>query len=552
MNSSVNLIAHACYHYGVSHVVIAPGSRSAPLVLAFTNMPFTCFSAVDERSAAYMALGMATQLRKPVVLICTSGTAALNFFPAIAEAFYQRVPLIVITADRPRELLNQQDGQMIDQHNVYGNHVVDTYQWPDGQNVPSSATKRINELLDAAIQNQGPVHLNVPLREPLYQLSKPKPSLPKVQVKEQKLPLPTASMNLQLQEAWQLGKRKLVLIGQHPCDAALLIAVSELSKQPDVVVIADITSNLVTLNTANCYDYILTRAEPELQQLLAPDCIISLGGPVLSKSLKLWLRSLKPSFHVRINQRNETIDTYNHNAYQWQVHAPTLLGILTKGESKSEVTAYKQAWLYANEAVNNATQTYLSKPIWSELHAMHTVFKLLRDAVNVHLGNSSIIRHAASVGIYNPSWVVNSNRGTSGIDGCTSTAVGAALVNKRPTYLLTGDIAFLYDYNGLWANVPHSLTIIVWNNQGGRIFEWIEGPSGFPKQLPFFTTPHQQSLKALAQARGLTYYQCTSIPALSKLLQEQQYATKPRLIELTFEPNSIAKHLQTFKHLRLG
>lgn len=551
MNSSVHFLAQACYQQGITHVVIAPGSRSAPLVLAFTSMPFTCISVVDERSAGYVALGIATQLRKPVVLICTSGTAALNFYPAIAEAYYQRIPLVVFTADRPPELLNQQDGQMINQLNVYGSHVVDAYNWPEGQEAWSESVKKINQLIGASIQEQGPVHVNVPLREPLYQLSKAKPKLPLSKSTVQSLPFPKTQMVEQLQQAWQRGKRKLILIGQYPCDAALLTAVSELSKQPDVVVIADIASNLVSLNTASNYDYILTRAEPELQQLLSPDCIVSLGGPVLSKSLKLWLKTVKPNFHLRINQRTEIIDTYKHSAHQWVVQAPSLLNTLIQQQSKSEITTYKQAWIVADKTVSKAIQTYLHKPIWSELHAMHKVLSLLPDAANVHFGNSSIIRYAATAGIYNPSWVVNSNRGTSGIDGCTSTAVGAALVNKRPTYLLTGDIAFLYDYNALWSQVPHSLTIIVWNNKGGRIFELIEGPSGFPKQLPYFTTPHTQSLQLLAEARGLAYQKCNNITQLTELLSKQPYAKQPRLIELEFAPNQNKRYQQTFKQLLL-
>ncbi len=554
MQQHVYAIAQACESAGIQQAIICPGSRSAPLVYAFTQSNIQCFSIVDERSAAYIALGMAQQSGIPVVLICTSGTAALNFFPAIAEAFYQQIPLLVLTADRPPELMNQQDGQMIMQKDVYGKHVKGSFELPcyeSGKENITETTALVQNALGKCFQAaQGPVHINIPLAEPLY---------PTTKVIAQKTitrtpslivePMPAKGFIETIQPLWKKAKCKLVLVGQMSCNAKLTAALLELQKQPDVVIVCDVLSNQYHYNTASHFDYLLMRADAKTLKELEPDLIISLGGPVLSKALKKWLQQCKPAVHIRYNLGEYKVDTYNNVTHAFEGNAADDLFTLgLQSPTAPESSRYKLFWLEANKVMEQTIQHFLAQPLWSELHAMSTVLNKIPDAVNVQIGNSSIIRYVSYLGNINPSWVVNGNRGTSGIDGCTSTAVGAALVNSRPTFLLTGDIAFLYDNNALWNNLPGNLKIVVFNNYGGGIFQLIDGPAKHKDQLDYFTTPHQQNIGAWAHAKNVKHIKAASLKELSAVAGTFFEPTSmASILEITIDRNKNSEVFKRFK-----
>ncbi len=555
MQKHVYTISKLCESAGIQQVIICPGSRSAPLVYAFTQTKIQCHSVVDERSAGYQALGMAQQSGKPVVLVCTSGTAALNFYPAIAEAYYQKIPLLVITADRPPELLNQQDGQMIQQQDVYGKHVRAAFNlpcYPHGKENLTETATQINQAIRMCMGPvKGPVHLNVPLQDPLYPTTIPAKLKP---AKKSPLTFYTPEISQRnietITRLWGNSKRKMVLVGQLPPDGALTAALIELAKQPDVVIVCDVLSNQYQLNTAAQFDYVLLRADATLRKKLEPDCIISLGGPVLSKVLKLWLKQIKPATHVRFDLPGDHVDTYCNVTNRIEgAPAPWLFERgLSIGNSNSD---YVLLWQASNKVIWTPAENYLETEQWNELTAMQQVLKVMPDAVNVQVGNSSIIRYLSYLGHINPSWVMSGNRGTSGIDGCTSTAVGAALVNNRPTFLLSGDVAFLYDINALWGDIPHNLKIVVWNNNGGGIFRLIEGPSRFANQQTYFTTPHSQSLQQITLQKGLEYYFCDSIKSLKQAKRFFANSKTPALLELKFDAEQISRDLETFKQLSI-
>ncbi len=537
MQQHVYAIAQACESAGIQQAIICPGSRSAPLVYAFTQSNIQCHSIVDERSAAYIALGMAQQSAIPVVLICTSGTAALNFFPAVAEAFYQHIPLLVITADRPPELMNQQDGQMIMQKEVYGKHVKGSFELPcyepGKENLPETA-KLVQLALQMSIQGaKGPVHINVPLIEPLY----PTGAIAKKStgnilpfIPEQTLATKSSEQTSLL---WKKAKRKMILVGQMPCDAKLTAALLELKNQPDVVIVCDVLSNQYQYNTASHFDYLLMRADAKTLKELEPDLIVSFGGPVLSKALKKWLQQCKPAVHIRYNVGEQKVDTYQNVTHTVDGNAAVdLFDIALLSSTQKEDSRYKLFWQETNKIIAHTVQHYAAQPIWSELHVMNTVLNLIPDAANVQIGNSSIIRYVSYLGKINASWVVNGNRGTSGIDGCTSTAVGASLVNNRPTFLLTGDIAFLYDNNALWNNLPPNLKIVVFNNNGGGIFQLIDGPNKHKGQLAYFTTPHKQNIGAWAMAKNIKHH---------KVNTQKEFLTVAKTF---FEPSSFSSILE--------
>jgi 2-succinyl-5-enolpyruvyl-6-hydroxy-3-cyclohexene-1-carboxylate synthase len=555
MQKHVYTISQTCKEAGIKHAIICPGSRSAPLVFAFTQSGITCHSVVDERSAGYIALGMAQQLNQPVVLICTSGTAALNFFPAIAEAYYQKIPLLVLTADRPPELLNQQDGQMIMQRDVYGRHVCASLGLPcyEEGNENTAETRQLlkQAIKSTLISGRGPVHVNIPLREPLYPMTVNRPS--RTVVDEIVADVKQVSVDDEewVTKVWKQSKRKLVLVGQMPCDGSLNGALQELQHHDDVVIVCDVLSNAYGFNTAAQFDYLLQRADSRTLAELEPDCVLSMGGPVLSKSLKQWLQKLKPAVHARFNSKAAHVDTYRNVTKHIEGDPSGLLFRLGLSASAQTAGRYKQFWLVANAVVANYIGQFVSEPVWSELHAMHEVLKRIPDAANVQVGNSSIIRYLSNLGTLNPSWVMNGNRGTSGIDGCTSTAVGAAMVNNRPTYLLTGDIAFLYDINALWDQLPHNLKIIVFNNEGGGIFQLIEGPRKHRKQLRYFTTPHHRPIKQIALQNKLQYYLCEEMSGFSKCKSFFSPISTPAILEIRVDMELNAQVFQQFKSLPL-
>lgn len=565
MQQHVFSLAATCKLLGIKHVVMSPGSRSAPLVFAFTgNGHFTVHPVPDERSAAYLALGIAQQTRVPVVLFCTSGTAAANYLPAVAEAFYQRIPLIVLTADRPSELLNQQDGQMINQQELFGNHVRAFYQLNESD-VIATAKMVAGAIIKANSAVKGPVHINIPFTEPLYPEKTDKTFFVKTEsairlwldkkLLTKTLPLKEDGLN-DLKNVWGKSQKKLLLIGQSVLNEKWITPLLMLQQQGNVSIIADIASNQHQFNTAPCFDKIISSADADALKQLQPDLLISFGGPLLSKSLKGWLSKQKPKHHFRIQTEPEHINTYGNLTKAIELKPEQVLNQLTEINTAKDEQGndYVAAWKNANNDISQHINRFISRKVWSEMHATQIVLSNLPQGCNLQLANSSVVRYASLLGIADHSIIINSNRGTSGIDGCTSTAVGAAKVNQRPTILLTGDLAFLYDKNGLWLNsIPGNLRIIVLNNNGGGIFTLIDGPTKHKAYQVYFTTPTPQQIKLMAQLSGLDYYFCNTLSGLKKNIGQflNPEVNKAAILELKFDMNENAKVFQQFKRIKL-
>lgn len=564
MQQHVFSIAATCKLLGIKHVVMSPGSRSAPLVFAFAgNKHFTIHTVPDERSAGYVALGIAQQTRKPLVIFCTSGTAAANYLPAVAEAFYQRLPLLVLTADRPQELLNQQDGQMIDQQHLFGKHVRAFYQLSEAAG--SKTEKTIAEAIFTCNSGvKGPVHINLPFSEPLYpaRISSKETGMAESAARiwldkhlNQKAHSIKDNLFHDLESAWINCPKKLILIGQGVMNEEWITPLLKLQERGQVVILADVASNKQQFTTAPHFDKLISAANAGTLKQLAPDLIISFGGPLLSKSLKKWLSAQKPIHHFRIQQEPERIDTYGN--LTTVIHAKPGHALNTLAEihwNENQDTSYVKKWQDADAQMEKRINQFIEKRTWSELHATSLILRQLPQGANLQLANSSAVRYVSLLGVADHSLIVNSNRGTSGIDGCTSTAVGAAKVNLRPTVLLTGDLAFLYDRNGLWMNdLPQNLRIIVFNNNGGGIFTLIDGPSKHKSFLKYFTTPTPQPIKLTAQQSGLDYYFCNSLSTLQKQLAGflNPEKNKAAILELAFDMKSNAHVFEQFKHIKL-
>ena len=552
MHQQLAQLAELCHQAGVTHAVICPGSRSAPLVFAFNRHPnIKTFVIIDERSAGFIALGMAQQLQKPVALICTSGTASLNFYPAIAEAYYQKIPLIVLTADRPAELLNQQDGQMINQQGVYGSHIRAQMQFlvytVDSYHLLSDT---LNKCMHPVF---GPVHINVPLKEPLYKISISDSAVSQKYKLEPK-PLLT---NL----PYNLGSLKhdkiLVLVGQGLPNEALKNHFKTLANRSNVVLLADVVSNQHDSTSIKHFDYIISQADTNSLKTLEPQVLISMGGPVLSKALKLWLKKQKPIKHIRLQDDDIKVDTYGNVTDYVSSNQLAVIFENIIETNTIQTESYKQLWNRFEEKAHESVQQFIVNSnelkVNSELLSVNSILKALPTNSQLQIANSSSVRYVSYLGLPENNLSAFCNRGTSGIDGCTSTAVGAAMMCNELVTLITGDLAFFYDKNAFWNKyVPNNLRIVLLNNNGGGIFNLIDGPNSQPELEEFFLTPHLQSAQNTAIDNGLEYSFCQNIFEIENILKTFfDPSDRPKLLEIKSDILINSKAFGEFKKIKV-
>lgn len=510
-------LVQICKSTAIEHVVLSPGSRNAPMIQLFSQDPyFTCHSIVDERSAGYFALGLSLALSQPVAIVCTSGTAVLNYAPAIAEAYYQHIPLIVLTADRPAALIDQLENQTIRQPEIYTNYVKQSLNLYSGES-PTELEKQsraIFHLINRATEQlPGPVHINIPTAEPLYN-KLPQPNiftLPEVKTE------PSGNPDDKLIAHWQKAKRILVLVGEHSPDPTLTEAIVQLAKAKKAVVLAESISNINHPLVIEPVDRIMMTVEDIPDSTFYPDLLISLGGHIVSKRLLLWLKKQPRLTHWRIAPAADHVDTYG-NLKGCAVGDPK--DIITKLSAINTQcdTSYFDSWHKMNIKAEEKHQQIISNTPYSDLTVFQHITRQLPQNSYLHLGNGSPVRYTQlfrlgeKKGIY-------SNRGVSGIDGCVSTAVGFASATQEMNVLLVGDLSFVYDSNGLWNNkLPGNLRIIIINNQGGGIFRLIPGPAQQSFFEEYLETAHPVKIDKLAQAFDVKYYFCDSETSLTEQL----------------------------------
>ena len=548
-------LARLCALKGVKHAVISPGSRSAPLVMSFHRQPgIECHVVIDERSAAFFALGMAQQLHQPVVLICTSGSAVLNYGPAIAEAFYQRIPLLVITADRPEEWVDQGEGQAIRQQGVLALHMKRSVQLPRSPQDDLSrwhCGRLINEAIDTTLLPvAGPVHVNVPFAEPLYGSTD--------QVANSRLiaPVMTESFILPDQARWLIQalstrKKVMVLAGQGTWSEGLRKQLVQLATLPQVTVHTEATSNLDEPGFITCIDRVIEGVNEKNQADLAPDLLITFGGAIVSKRIKSLLRKWKPAQHWNIDAGQRHYDTYQSLTHDIAVSPEIFFAQITNGLRGNE-SIYGEAWRMVDERTRGLHQQLIAEAPFCDLTVFNTLLDRIPGESDVHLANSTPARYAQ---LFDRTRGLRffSNRGTSGIDGCTSTAVGASFATGKLTTLLTGDTAFCYDSNAFWNEhlSPH-LRVIVIDNGGGNIFRYIEGPDTDATLLPYFEAPHGRSIEKLVRSFDLAYYHASDQASLEASI-DRLYSThdRPAVLHITTDAHTSPKVLRDhFKRLR--
>ncbi|MGI9531340.1 2-succinyl-5-enolpyruvyl-6-hydroxy-3-cyclohexene-1-carboxylic-acid synthase [Lutimonas sp.] len=546
------LLLQSCVAQGIKKVVISPGSRNAPLTLGIVNHPdIHAFSIVDERCAAFFALGMAQQSKKPVVLLCTSGSALLNYYPAIAEAFYSNIPLVVISADRPKHLIDIGDGQTIRQEGVFINHILSEVNLPSEAEYASKDdlekdlvgfAKDLRILLETAKFHMGPVHINIAFDEPLYETV---PGLydfgSLIEVGERRLedslmdekPLDVASLEV-FADKWNASKRKMVIIGSNYPDELLSVQMRHLIKDPSVIVLTETSSNISDEGFINCIDQLIFPLEEEEFEALKPDILLSFGGMVVSKRIKQLLRKKQPMEHWHVD-RYTSMDTYHCLTKHFSV-SPQLFFSQFFFLTKNTDSNYQKKWLDLKEDRKRAHQKYLAQIQYSDMKVFDLILESLPVPSQIQFANSSIIRYSQLFDL-KKDLSVFCNRGTSGIDGSTSTAIGAALENKEQTVLISGDISFFYDSNALWNKyIPKNFRIILVNNSGGGIFRIIPGPKS-SDALEFFDTPHNLQAADLCKMHGFNYLSAKNLNELSAgLANFYAPSERPVLLELFTPP----------------
>lgn len=531
---------------GMRHAVISSGSRNAPLVIAFdAQKEIECLSVIDERSAAFFALGIAQQTNLPVAVICTSGSAVLNYAPAVVEAFYQKIPLIVITADRPPEWIDQDDGQTIRQQNIFSNYCKGSYNLPVDANHADDnwyAQRVISEAFNVATEpgNEGPVHINVPFREPLYkEVEKVETDYKIIDVLNIQRRLPIEHEK-KLLGTWSDSKKIMVIVGLHKPYKELNNLLDKLAKNQSVVILTETTSNMQNDKFIGNMDAVLDSLNEEDKKVLHPELLISLGGPVTSKKLKMYLRKYKPSQHWHISVSAAHTDTFQSLTHVLAADETYLFELLSE-QHQDKTNRYAEHWQNISSNAYKELETYCKTIPFTDMKVMDMVMKHIPQNSDVHLGNSSPVRYAnlfetdSKNGIH-----YYCNRGVSGIDGITSTALGSAYATDKMTTLITGDLAFFYDSNALWNKyLCDNFRMIVINNRGGGIFRLIDSKDT-PLLEKYFEAKHSMKAEELVKAHNIPYYSAKNEDELKQGLDKlyTNHKGKPAVLEV-FTPNEV-------------
>lgn len=552
----VHSIAQALLNAGVTEVVISPGSRSTPLAYIFSHMKeFTTYMQIDERSAGFFALGIAKAKKHPVVLLCTSGTAAANYFPAIVEANYARVPLIVLTADRPHELREVGAPQAIDQIQLYGNHVKWSVDFPiadsNKETIPFVERHTARSIAQAKAAPMGPIHINIPFREPLLLdfdfINKPSTFQQSfsgdVQASKEAKDFISEKMNQ--------AKNGFIIVGELPKEFSHedFWTFAKVLKWP---ILADPLSQLRSNVPEDCQDYLIDQYDALLKndhfaQSIVPEVVIRFGAQPVSKPLTLFLKTYQPETFIIIDENpvfRDSLGVVTH-------HIHSVPDVFWNDSYVNQTSDYLDKWIQANEIATDHVNQYIANQTDEGAYA-GLLFQHLEDASDLICGSSMPIRDvdtffnktSKDIGIY-------ANRGTNGIDGVVSTALGIQQSLKRSSTLLIGDISFLHDVNGLLVSRFHQtdLTIVVMNNDGGGIFSYLPQSSEEQYFEKLFGTPTGLSFDSIAHMYEAEYFLIESKEAFLTALKTPKQ-TDIRIIEVkTNRQENVRVHRQLWKSI---
>ena len=546
---------------GIKDVVCSPGSRNVPLLLAASaRASLKKHFVVDERSAGFTGLGMALVSKRPVVLICTSGTALLNYAPSIAEAYYQNIPLIVLSADRPIQWIDQDDSQTLKQDGALDNFVKKSYSIPAVNDDEPELQWYVNRIINEAVltclsRKKGPVHINIHLSEPLGLKSLLSNN------KQREINILEANSirnkNIFKDLALKLSKSNVMLVaGFSQPDSELQKVIAEFSKFPNVTVMAETISNLHLTEDNYSIDSVLTAFENEELDKLFPEVVISIGGSLVSRKLKEYLRRNSSRFeHWSIGYNDTVTDPFMGLRLKIELPGVNFFRSVTREIKKIKVDTskqeYRQLWKEKRIIANKTKQKYVDQSDWSELKAFSLILSNLPFSENLFLSNGTPVRYAQIIK-YKLPHASYCNRGVSGIDGSVSTAVGGAISYKEGSLLITGDLSMSYDIGALGLkDVPSNFKIIVIDNQGGGIFRFIPTTSNLEEREEYFCQSPILPLKELAQGYDWDYLECEDEISLKEALPHFFTSTKKIIMRIVCDGVNSAEILKKYMSLKV-
>lgn len=553
---NVNILTSLLLEYGVSDAVVCPGSRNAPIVHNLSVCEaIRCRPVTDERSAAFYALGLAIATRRPTVVCVTSGSALLNVMPAVAEAAYQHVPLVVISADRPQQWIDQLDGQTIPQSDALGRFVRKAVQLPEPHNDEERwlCRRLVNEAMHLATCRQGaPVHINVPISEPLFEFDTEQlPQLSRFNYIK-RAAIKDASMDMP--DAFHDATRPMIVIGQLAHGTVSHETIRSLSEK--YVVMSEPLSNpsYMTIHFDEAIRYIVSdnssiNDDEDDKTAYYPDYVIYVGDTLVSKPARRFLRNAKaPSclitpdaadIHDPLMTLTDIVecDTDSINA---------LLASLCDAPDNDERCRFHDRWQSFLDAYAAHADAYA--PEYSQMATVKYFEEQLADLdidICVHYANSSAVRLAC---IYAQHYVW-CNRGVNGIEGSLSTAAGFSLATHDMTVCVIGDLSFFYDQNALWnSNLRGNLRIILLNNRGGGIFRQLPGLSDSPAADDLVMASHENTAQGICTQNDIGYMSAKNmdemqIGVVTLLTRESE---RPMLLEVFTDSNDDVKALEKY------
>tara|TARA_A100001011_G_scaffold164100_1_gene172766 strand:- start:7100 stop:8869 length:1770 start_codon:yes stop_codon:yes gene_type:complete len=553
----------SCLKFDFFDVVISPGSRNVPLAIGFaSNKKFKCYSIVDERSAAFFALGLSQKSKKPTILICTSGSALLNYYPAVAEAYYSEIPLIILSADRPEYKINIGDGQTINQSNVfeknilYSNSLKQDCSHATEEIIKSNLQKIVNDEADfskieksqksiqknneriieiafnLSINKMQPVHLNVPMEEPLYEFNDSPSISVKVKKKTEKKPSLTDLDNFY--KAINKASKIMILIGVSDGNILSKKSIQKINSCSSIILMKEHTSNVFNDSFISNIDRLIGPIELQsnsdsLFDELSPEIIISLGGMIVSKKIKSFLRNYKPRKHFHVGN-NISKDSFYSGVEHINTTANKFFENIDLNKSDSK---YFEKWNQLDYSKLDLHNRYMKVINFSDLKVFEILTNWIPKKYNIQVANSTPIRYFQLFDLKNKNMMF-ANRGTSGIDGSTSTAIGSSVQNDSPVLLVTGDLSFFYDVNALWNNhIPKNFRIIIINNSGGGIFKILPGFKENNLFSEFIETQHNLSARLIAKMFNFNYTRVSTKFGLNLYLRTFfKNSKKPKILEI--------------------
>ncbi len=546
---NLKAIGEICVRQGVRYAVLCPGSRSAPLAISLmNNASIQHFVINDERSAGYIALGLARQSHSPVVLVSTSGTAAVNFFPAIAEAFFQSVPLIVFTTDRPDYLYYKLENQTIFQKELYRHHVAASYHLRIDTEIEKEVDFNffvVNKALIESKNHQKPVQINLALDEPLYPESWEDPGDIQVPVLE---PIKTSAHIDQAERGVLISEIKryskiIIVPGVYEFMPELSKKMNAWAERTGAVVLYNIASNIHSgKNLIKHPDIILKNISSSLRKELQPELIISFGKHIISRAVNEFLRECSAPAHWHISTDTEMVDPYGKLSRWINIPPHEFFQELVLSDKDDPTLPHEQYLHTWQEQDKKAELLWAQKKEKDQhLNYIYHVISILPAGSVLHPGNSLSVRLADICGCFhvpqNRVPEIQVNRGTSGIDGVLSTAVGSALASPEKKHVvILGDQSYWYDRNALWNKYrPSNLYIFVLNDGGGKIFERLKGPVRMPHYEDYFVSRVNASIENDARSQHVEYLRVQGIEELMEKKDKIFRSTITRVIELIIE-----------------